>query len=71
MAVSLAARKDPEARAFALAAGVFTVSLVFRTIDEALCQTFPVGTHFLWHLCNAAMLYLLLVALIRSASGPD
>lgn len=71
MAVFLAARKDPEARAFALAAGVFTVSLVLRTIDEAVCPAFPVGTHFLWHLCNAAMLYFLLVALIRSASGPD
>ena len=71
MAVFLAARKDPEARAFAQAAGVFTVSLVFRTIDEAVCPAFPVGTHFLWHLCNAAMLYLLLTALIRSASGPD
>lgn len=71
MAVFLAARKDPEARAFALAAGVFTVSLVLRTIDEAVCPAFPVGTHFLWHLCNAAMLYFLLVALIRSAFGPD
>ncbi len=71
MAVFLAARKDPEARAFALAAGVFTVSLVLRTIDEAVCPAFPVGTHFLWHLCNAAMLYFLLVALIRSVSGPD
>lgn len=31
---------------------VFLISLVFRTIDELVCDVFPVGTHFLWHLLN-------------------
>jgi hypothetical protein len=43
------------------------VSLVFRTVDEAVCTAIPIGTHFLWHVCNAIMLYLLLAALIRGA----
>lgn len=42
-----------------LAAGaVLAVSLTFRTIDPTVCQAFPLGTHFLWHLLNGAVLYL-------------
>jgi hypothetical protein len=43
-----------------LAAAVFLVSLVFRTIDRAVCGGFPIGTHFIWHLLNAGVLYILL-----------
>lgn len=37
---------------------VFALSLFFRTIDAALCPVWPLGTHFLWHLLNGALLYL-------------
>ena len=47
------------------AAGVLAVSLVFRTIDNAVCLTFPIGTHFLWHLANGAVVYLAIRALVR------
>jgi hypothetical protein len=40
------------------AAGVFALSLFFRTIDEAVCPQFPLGTHFMWHLLDAVVLYL-------------
>ena len=40
------------------AAGVLALSLFFRTIDEAVCPRFPLGTHFLWHLLDAVVLYL-------------
>ncbi|MGH8617964.1 MAG: ceramidase domain-containing protein [Burkholderiales bacterium] len=40
------------------AAGVFLLSLAFRTADRAMCEWAPVGTHFLWHLLNGAVLYL-------------
>jgi hypothetical protein len=43
-----------------LAAAVFLVSLVFRTIDRGVCGVFPIGTHFIWHLLNAGVLYILL-----------
>jgi hypothetical protein len=50
-----------------LAAGVFLVSLVFRTIDRAVCGSFPIGTHFIWHLLNAVVLYILLRTAISVA----
>ncbi|WP_216211971.1 ceramidase domain-containing protein [Amycolatopsis aidingensis] len=48
----------PYWRSFALAGGVFTVSLSLRTADHSVCGSFPPGTHFLWHLLNACVLYL-------------
>lgn len=48
------------ARGFAAAAGVFFISLCFRTIDREACAIFPLGAHFLWHALNAAVLFLLL-----------
>jgi hypothetical protein len=46
------------------ATGLFFISLIFRTIDMAICSYFPLGTHFLWHLCNAIVLYLLMSGLL-------
>jgi hypothetical protein len=63
----LAVRKHPGTRGFAWATGLFTLSLVFRSIDQAVCGTLPIGTHFLWHVCNAVVLYLLLAEVIESA----
>ncbi len=40
----------------AIGAGLLIVSLTFRTLDGPLCDSLPVGTHFLWHLLNATML---------------
>jgi hypothetical protein len=50
------------------AAGVFLLALSFRTLDQAVCPYFPVGTHFLWHLCNGMLLYLSARALILNWS---
>lgn len=68
LASVLAARRHRAARGVAIAAAVFTVSLAFRTIDKMICPVFPLGTHLLWHACNAAVLYLLVAALIRGAT---
>ena len=40
------------------AVGVFVAAVLFRTMDNAVCQTIPFGTHFLWHLLTAAALSL-------------
>jgi hypothetical protein len=56
-------------RALELAVMIFAVSLALRTIDLAACETFPVGTHFLWHLLNAAVLYVLLRTIIRESDS--
>jgi hypothetical protein len=37
----------------------FIVSLTSRSMDMAVCPAFPLGTHFLWHLFNGLVLYLL------------
>jgi len=50
-----------------LAAAVFLISLAFRTIDRAVCGGFPIGTHFIWHLLNAGVLYILLRTAISVA----
>jgi hypothetical protein len=48
------------ARGLALAGGLFAVSLTLRSIDQAVCAALPTGTHFLWHLLNGAVLFILL-----------
>ena len=47
------------------ATGLFAVALFFRTIDIAVCQTLPTGTHFIWHLFDALLIAVLLHGLIR------
>lgn len=51
------------------AAGVFVVSLACRTADIAVCAAFPLGTHFLWHILNGAVLALAMGALARTSTG--
>jgi len=36
---------------------VFAWSLGLRTLDMALCASWPAGTHFAWHVLNALVLY--------------
>ena len=45
------------------AALVFLVSLTARTVDRSLCEVWPWGTHFVWHLLTAWVLYQLARAL--------
>jgi hypothetical protein len=42
------------------AAGVFALALAFRSIDFAVCNFIPLGTHFLWHVLSSIVLYMLL-----------
>ena len=49
-------RAPATARGMAAGAGLLLVSLFFRSIDMAVCDSFPLGTHFLWHILNAVML---------------
>jgi len=44
---------------------IFVVSVACRVIDPAVCPSFPLGTHFLWHVLNALMLGVLLAAAAR------
>ncbi|WP_323001521.1 hypothetical protein [Denitromonas sp.] len=55
------------------AAALFGVSMVCRSIDLAVCDAFPLGTHFGWHVNNALVLWCGMQALMPKARGqtPD
>ena len=57
--------KTASGQALLLAAGLFLISLLFRTIDEPLCALAPLGTHFLWHVLNGALLGYLIVTMSK------
>ena len=48
------------------ATGLFSLSLLLRSVDNALCPLFPIGTHLFWHLFNAEVLVLSGRALLAS-----
>lgn len=55
-------RRGPAPRLL-LAAGIaFVTALVFRQLDHVVCDYFPIGTHFLWHVFNGVTIGLALVA---------
>jgi Ceramidase len=60
IAVALAAGEPATRRSLWLAAAVFAASLAFRTVDTAICPQFALGSHFVWHVLNAVVLYMLL-----------
>jgi hypothetical protein len=53
-------RERTTGKALLIAAVVFVGSLFFRIIDLDVCGAFPLGTHFLWHILNAVVLYAVL-----------
>lgn len=55
-----------------VAASLFLISIFFRSIDNMICSQFALGTHFLWHILNALVIYLAMRALISNlSSGPE
>lgn len=61
--VTIGATKGELVAPFLIATVLFGLSLALRTIDMAVCHVFHEGTHFLWHLFNAAVLYALGIGL--------
>ena len=70
IAAWLRAHRRPAFGSFVAGIGLFLVALTVRTIDPLVCERFPLGTHFAWHLLNGAVLYLLSAALAREVDGP-
>ena len=60
----IAAGGQPGGAALLFAAATFAVSLTFRTIDAPLCEAVPLGTHFMWHVLNRCVLFLVVRALV-------
>ena len=62
-------RRDREAgKIFATMTTLWSLSLIFRTIDHGICPQFAFGTHFLWHTLNALVLWRLSLVLIRKTT---
>ena len=73
--VLLLIRAHPAGGLVTLAGMVFAISLVFRTTDFEVCAVTEVmgrarGTHAVWHVLNAVVLYLLASAAIRFGRWP-
>lgn len=71
IAVALSRRRPTAARAAFGATGVFLLSITARTLDMPICPVFPLGTHFLWHIFNAVLLYLLIRLVILHATAVE
>lgn len=69
LAAALALKDDAGRRnagRLAAIALLFTVSLGFRSVDGAVCAGLSTGTHALWHILNAIVLYTLVATLAKS-----
>ena len=50
-------RKHPAtAKGLLIGVAILMVSITMRSLDQPLCETIPLGTHFAWHILNAIML---------------
>ncbi|MBP0616339.1 ceramidase domain-containing protein [Jiella mangrovi] len=68
---SLLLARHNTAGALVISAGAtFLVSLCFRIFDQPICEVWPLGTHMIWHVLNAATLALLLAAAIDAHPTP-
>lgn len=62
-------KRFAEATLLYIAASIFVVSMGFRSLDQLICPALPLGTHFLWHLLNGLVLYLVVKAMIYAKPG--
>ena len=66
LAFASAWQRLPGARVMFALIALFCVAVTFRSVDQLVCDSFSLGTHFAWHLINAVMLYWLMRVLIFS-----
>ena len=72
--LGLAARGHPAGRPLVIGGLLLAVSLTFRTLDYqngAVCEAFPLGTHWVWHLLNGLLLGWVSVAFVRHGARGD
>lgn len=60
-----------EPHGLALATLLFAVSLTCRSLDMQVCSWLSTGTHALWHLLNAGVLYLSTRVLVLNETRPE
>lgn len=52
-----------------IAALLFALSILLRTVDLVICDYLETGTHYLWHALNALVIYLVMRALMLDLSA--
>jgi membrane-associated HD superfamily phosphohydrolase len=72
MGVMMAREQHPAAGALLFAGAIFAASVTLRTLDQDFCPEtviagYRLGTHFVWHVLNAIMLFILMRALVTDA----
>ena len=55
-AIGLRHREREVARGLGIGAAILMLSITLRSLDMPLCDGFPHGTHFMWHILNGVML---------------
>ena len=58
-------RRPGIAQGFLFGAGLLSLSIVIRSLDQILCDAIPIGTHFIWHVLNGVMLGWMIHVYIR------
>jgi hypothetical protein len=66
MSFAAIGRLPGTARGLGIACGIFVLAVALRTLDMRWCARWPWGTHFLWHILNALVLYFCMAALRRA-----
>lgn len=70
----LRGRVPDTSRGYFFCAGLLSLSIIVRSLDMILCEIWPSGTHFLWHLINGVMLASMIEVYRRhmlAAAGPE
>ncbi len=49
-------KNRPTAIGLLIGVAILLASLTFRTLDLHVCDSVPIGTHFMWHILNGLML---------------
>jgi len=57
-------KENGASRVFLYASGGFLAAYTLRTIDDTICPLLPTGTHMMWHLINAVLMYFLVRSLV-------
>lgn len=59
-ALVFGSKLGPMRQGFIAGGAVLSLSIAVRSVDLTLCDSFPLGTHFLWHVFNTVMFVIVL-----------
>jgi len=69
LAYGLWLARSATGRGLLIGATILCASLGFRMADAAVCASFPIGTHFMWHILNGIMLGWMILVYCRHAGA--